>query len=71
VPDTGYSIRGHPDIVPTNPESGLEQVSGTISKTGSRFPPEWRKKRVIQYKNGSAFIQVKLVGIRKERVVRP
>ena len=34
-----YLIRGHLDVVPTNPGSGPGQASGTISKTGSRFSP--------------------------------
>ncbi|KPK91965.1 MAG: hypothetical protein AMJ94_06145 [Deltaproteobacteria bacterium SM23_61] len=28
-----------PDVVPTNPGSSAGQATGTISKTGSRFPP--------------------------------
>ena len=34
-----YLIRGHPDVVPTNPGSGPGQASGTISYTESRFSP--------------------------------
>ena len=33
------SIRGHPDVVPTNPGSGPGQTSGTVSKLDPGYSP--------------------------------